>query len=487
MTYIDAIKKLLNKAGDELTYPVNISFFFLNANYIQFGLDEERDINEILKDEIKNSDHISIRWLDNQNKINSITLNDNYGVTKFCNSSDELTKESFNNEQFTVIGKDNKFRLLLYPLEENIEIEENGFVKEKILEYEKCIYELDKIKLPSFKDYKYKNLYNYDNEEEFINAILLEFILRHINHNNLAPDKIEINLSEEEKNTTEEELYYIEHMKFQKIENEIDTKLINIFGLSYKEINKLKIMYSNYYLKSLEEDNIVMELKSTPPFLKNIEINLTHSIEKLIEQITKLKNDFDREIESCLNLKERVNKEYLIKANEVLEKFPKSFEKKKDDLIKALFIFDYIQAYNKDIDELNIPTIKEYETKKNKINDEYFKKQKDLRDEIEKFEAYKKEATNSEEKIKTEKQNSYQKAINELEKSIKTLEKNEKKELQEIEKELKDDLIHHTKMDPSKYENSIFNNIASIINEKPKQCTKIHSFIHKFLEKQITN
>jgi transcriptional/translational regulatory protein YebC/TACO1 len=62
MTYLDAIKKLLNKAGDELTYPVNISFFFLNANYIQFGLDDKRDINEILKDEIKNSDHISIRW-----------------------------------------------------------------------------------------------------------------------------------------------------------------------------------------------------------------------------------------------------------------------------------------------------------------------------------------------------------------------------------------------------------------------------------------
>lgn len=481
MTYIDAIKKLLNKAGEELTYPVNINVHFLSANHIQFELDEGRDINEILEDEIKNSNHIGIRWLDNQNKINSITLDDNYGVTKSSNSSDELTKESFNNKQFTVIGKDNKFRLLLYPLEENIEIEEDGFIKEKILEHEEIIYEVDKIKLPCFKDYKYKNLYNYDNEKEFSNAILLEFILRHINHNNLAPDKIEINLSEEE-NATEEELYYIEHMKFQKIESEINRKLINIFGLSYDEINKLKLVYSYEYNKSLDEDNIITELKYSPSSIVNIEINLTYSLEKLIEQITKLKNDFDRAVESCLNLKERVSKEYLIKANEVLEKFPKSFEKKKDDLIKALFIFDYIRAYNKNTDELNIPTIEEYETKKIEINNKYLKKQEEAKKEIEKFEVYKKEAVNFEEKIRIEKQNTYQKVIDILEKDIIGFERNKKKELREIEKKLKNKLGHHTKMDPLKYKNSLFNEIASIINERPKQCTKIHSFIHKFLE-----
>lgn len=62
-----------------------------------------------------------------------------------------------------------------------------------------------------------------------------------------------------------------------------------------------------------------------------------------------------------------------------------------------------------------------------------------------------------------------------------------KKNFVKLKKKLKNKLERHTKMDPSKYDDSIFNEIASIINEKPKQCTKIHNFIHKFLEKQITN
>ena len=85
------------------------------------------------------------------------------------------------------------------------------------------------------------------------------------------------------------------------------------------------------------------------------------------------------------------------------------------------------------------------------------------------------------------KQNTQQKTNNTLKKNIIGFKRNEKKELREIEKKLKNKLERHTKMDPSKYDDSIFNEIASIINEKPKQCTKIHNFIHKFLEKQITN
>ena len=83
------------------------------------------------------------------------------------------------------------------------------------------------------------------------------------------------------------------------------------------------------------------------------------------------KDNFDRDANLCLNLKERVSEEYLVKANEVLEKFPKSFEKKKDDLIKALFIFDYIQAKKLDIDRLNKEAQEENEMTQNK-------KEKDL-------------------------------------------------------------------------------------------------------------
>ena len=369
MTYENAIKELLKKASDKLTYPVNICVCFFSANYIQFELDDGRKINEILNDKMKNSDDISINWLDNENQINSIKLDDNI-ITRFRSSDKKLTKKYFNNEQqFIKIDKDGKCRLLLYSLKESLEIEENGFVKQKILDYEKHNYQLESIILPKFEDYIYKSLYVYDNEEAFINAILLQFIMRHVNYNNLAPNKIEISLTRAE-SLTEEELDFIELIELPKNEREMDIKLENIFGLTYQDVNNLKFMYEKEYHEDLEE-NIVMELKYKPPHLKTIEINLMDSKEKLIEHIVMLKDNFDRDANLCLNLKERVSEEYLVKANEVLEKFPKSFEKKKDDLIKALFIFDYIQAKKLDIDRLNKEAQEENEMIQNK-------KEKDL-------------------------------------------------------------------------------------------------------------
>lgn len=231
MTYTYAIKELLKKAGDELIYPVNICINSFSANYIQFELDDGLKINEILNNKMENTNDISIQWLDNQNKINSISLYD-YGITKFSNSNDELTKKSFNNEQHIKIDENGKYRLLLYPLEEKIEIEENGFVKQKILDFDKHTYQLEHIPVPKFDDYRYQSLYIYDSEEAFINAILLQFIIRQINHNNLAPDKIEISLKKEE-NITEEELDFIELIEYQKIENEINIKLKNIIQINY--------------------------------------------------------------------------------------------------------------------------------------------------------------------------------------------------------------------------------------------------------------
>ena len=182
MIYTYAIKELLKKAGDELIYPVNICINSFSANYIQFELDDGLKINEILNNKMENTNDISIQWLDNQNKINSISLYD-YGITKFSNSNDELTKKSFNNKQHIKIDENGKYRLLLYPLEEKIEIEENGFVKQKILDFDKHTYQLEHIPVPKFDDYRYQSLYIYDSEEAFINAILLQFIIRQINHN----------------------------------------------------------------------------------------------------------------------------------------------------------------------------------------------------------------------------------------------------------------------------------------------------------------
>lgn len=489
MTYENAIKELLKKASDKLTYPVNICVCFFSANYIQFELDDGRKINEILNDKMKNSDDISINWLDNENQINSIKLDDNI-ITRFRSSDKKLTKKYFNNEQqFIKIDKDGKCRLLLYSLKESLEIEENGFVKQKILDYEKHNYQLESIILPKFEDYIYKSLYVYDNEEAFINAILLQFIMRHVNYNNLAPNKIEISLTRAE-SLTEEELDFIELIELPKNEREMDIKLENIFGLTYQDVNNLKFMYEKEYHEDLEEKNIVMELKYKPPHLKTIEINLMDSKEKLIEHIVMLKDNFDRESESYLNLKERVNKEYLVKANEVLEKFPKSFEKKKDDLIKALFIFDYIQARKLDIDCLNSEVLEENKKKTIEIEIKYENLLNTKNGELEKYEKnalviieeYKyfpdKKKKEFEKKIKNNNQ-----IIDKLKKEIELLSRDKKKELSKNEQYVKTNLVKYPKMNQMEKEN-IFSEIEELISEKAGQAKKLHSHLHKFLEEK---
>ena len=68
----------------------------------------------------------------------------------------------------------------------------------------------------------------------------------------------------------------------------------------------------------------------------------------------------------CLNIKDKLSKEYLDKANEILEKFPKKFKIKQKQIIEALYIFDYIQASKLDIDEYN-KNIKDEEVSKSNI------------------------------------------------------------------------------------------------------------------------
>jgi len=155
----------------------------------------------------------------------------------------------------------------------------------------------------------------------------------------------------------------------------------------------------------------------------------------LIVDLRLLKIEFCKK-SNYFPLREKINKKYLQEATIIINKFPKSFQKKQDDLIKALFLFDYIETRKKLIDQLNIPIHKEYKNMKKELN----------------------------------KYN-----LSPIEKKL---------ELQNIDEQLYEALLKYPKMDP-KYEDSIFYEVASILGEKAGQCKKLYNHIHKFIKKKL--
>lgn len=473
MSFFDSVNTLLEKNKIKLDYPINIVMGHKNSNFIDIELyEKDKKFNEILKEnsidvilkkkEIVSND-FTIIWEKEENEIHFESEND------FTNIFKNISLEKvLNKYKYFGTTEDNKFKIYLFLIPNSLESTEE-------------------FQLPNFNNMKYQYLYKYENECQFTNAIYIEFMVRNAEYNNLYSD---ISIIEENPlpNESEEkfDVRITELLEKKSIEN--DEILIKHYGFNYDEISNLNLTIFKDTTDSDKECNEFF-LSKIPTIKKPenkllLDLNLPEN--EFLKNAKELKNIYENQIRIHSNFQE-MNKKFKENADIVLNKFPKSFEKKKVQLIKALFIFDYIQAYNKSIDELNISVKKEYEAKKIEINNKYSKKQEEARKEIRKFEAYKKEAANFEEKIRIEKQNNYQKTIDVLEKDIKVFKRNENKELEEEKKELKEKLVNHTKMDPSKYDDSVFNEIASIINEKPKQCTKIHNRIHKFLQKQITN
>lgn len=428
MSFYDSVNTLLEKNKIKLDYPINIVMGYKNSNFIDIELYEpDKKIDKILNnkkivsiDEILNNkkivnDDFIIIWEKEENEIYFESDSDSTNIFKNISLEKVLNKY-----KYLGTTKDNKFKIYLFPIPDSLE------------STEEC-------QLPNFNNMKYQYLYKYENESQFTNAIYIEFMVRNAIYNNLYSD---ISIIEENPlpNESEEEfdVRITQLLEEKRIEN--DEILIKHYGFNYDEISNLNL---TIFKDDINNDDYNEFFLSKVPIIEKPTdesiLNLSLTEKELIKNVKKLKNIYDNQMRIHSNF-QKINKKFKENADDIINKFPKSFEKKKDQLIKALFIFDYIQAYNKSIDELNISVKKEYEAKKLKIKKEY---------------------------------------INEQEKA--------KKELREIEKELKEDLVNHTKMDPSKYDDSVFNEIASIINEKPKQCTKIHNFIHKFLQKQITN
>jgi len=442
MTFIDAISNLSEKIKNKTNYPMNVLLHFNNAFHIDYEFENKRKIDDILLDKIPNHDYVSIVWIDNQDKINQQSLN---SYCKVSNENKSLDLTSFLS-QYEFVGQtqDNNFNIYFAnKLQYDQEIERDGFLHNQYYDYfDTEQYRFENIKLPNIQDYRYQNLYKYEEENEFINAILLEFILRQVRYNKLSPDEININIKSNQEKTSGEEIEFREYQKFQEEENKLDSILRKNFGLRYEEIVSLQ-NYHRYSFHDLLED-------------AGLHTKLALSNKMLSE-----KDIFDNEMDLCLNLKEIVSNEYLMKVNQVLAMFPKSFKKKQDDLIKALYIFDCIQAKKLETDQLDKQYMREYTEEENNI------KQK-----------YKKKIDKKIEELEQTTDGRLRKRINQ---EINLLEKNQE---EAIILAYKPNMGIYPKMNQME-KDSVFHELVNELNEPAGQLKKLHSHIHKFLELKI--
>jgi len=421
MTFYDTIDEILSMINSNLEYPIPIVMGLQNSNYIDVEL-LNNDLDVILKNKIPNTNDLSVVFIDNKdNKV-------------VCQSYDSLCKYESNNRKnlihdylksFEPIGKttDKKYDLYLYLLPDEIENTIDGIT-----------YKNNDIQLPDFQHFKYQNLYTYQDEDKFINAILIEFIVRNARSNNLLLDMLTLEESYLDGETDEE--YELRIMKLlQEKENQIDNILLQNYGLDAYEIRQLDLtIYKSVDIR--DEQDMSIELSTFDPIHKNIILDPRLPEEEYLEKAKYLKDQYEKEKNNYFPLKERLNDKYLKEVTMIINKFPKSFQKKQDDLIKALFIFDYIEARKKIIEQLNMSEYKKYENMKKEL------------------------------------------------KKYDILPIDYKIELQNMNEELNEALLKPPKMDP-KYKDSIFHEVASILDEKAGQCKKLYNHIHKFIKKKL--
>lgn len=470
MTYYDAINNLLNKIDDTLTFPINIIISHYSANYIDVELEHgERAIKKILLDDIPNIKHLFIVWIDSTNKINSRSWEH---LHQFYSSSETLENILKPYKCITSI-KDKRYKIYVSPLPDEIEYEIDGFVRKDDFEFWNAKYEFNEIALPDYNDYRYQNLYNYEKEKEFINAIYIEFIIRSIAYNHLLLKPLFSELETNELETEEEfEIRY--EIDVGNQEKEIDNILTQHYGLGYQEMNALEMAYTHSFMNVLDKENISMQLKYPESPIQTLQLNFDLTEKELVDQIVKMKENYKLEQSSIFNFNEKLNQDYLNQANEVLKKFPKSFVKKQDLIIKALFTFDFIQAKKLDIDYKNQQIKVKIQAESIKIEQKY----KKLIDEknIEKQNV--KDNPDSVESTEQE----INKLLREQKLELKKLEKGLK--IDEDKEEEEEEYHKYPKMN-TKYEDNIFNEISEPLKETIGQIKKIHNHIHKFLEKKI--
>ncbi len=461
MTYYDAIKNLLKKIDDELDFPINIVFNNINSNYIDVEFEYgKRNLDDILYDKIPNSENLSIVWLDVHNDINFRSCN---RLSKYSASELEINKY-FKSYKHIGTTKNEKYNIYLFLLPDTIGYGKHGFLLKEDLVYEDFAYKFDDIILPFFNQFKYKNLYNYKKEKSFINAILIEFIVRSAMYNNLLPDLFSCGL-ESTASESEEEFDMRVELDFQNQIKKCNDTLIKYYGIGYDDITTLGMTLQRLDFDTLykKDESILIEYRELSS--KNIQVDVNMTETEVLNQFRNIQEEYKKELILGCNLKEMVNQDYLNRVCQVLEKFPKSFKKKQDAIIKALFIFDFIQAKKLYVD-MNNQAIKDAcKAEEIRINQLYDSKIKQKYIEL-------KKCQNNSQRLKS------------IEHEIKILQKEQRQEL----KEFKDDSFHkpykYPKMN-TQYADSIFYVISKQLDEKVGQVKKLHSHIYKFLETKI--
>ena len=421
MTFNDAIVKLLEVIGFRHSYPIKIIMGLKNSQYIDLQLFDGDNLDIILKSSILDINDLSIVWLDNKEQLNMQSFE--HASIFTSNKESDLMQICLKSYKFVGKTSDNRYEVYLYLLPDDIENTIDGIT-----------YKNNEIQLPDFQHFKYQNLYTYQNEDKFINAILIEFIVRNARYNNLLSDMLTLEESYLDGETDEE--YELRTMiLLQEKEKQIDDILLQNYGLNSYEIQQLDLtIFKSVNIE--DEQDISIQLSTFEPIYKNIVLDPRLPEEEYLEKAKSLRDQYKKEKNNYFPLREKLNKKYLQEAIIIINKFPKSFPKKQDSLIKALFLFDYIETRKKLNDQLNIPIHKEYEN---------------MKKELTKYDLSPKE---------------------------------KKLELQDIDERLYAALLEYPKMDP-KYEDSIFHEVALLLNEKAGQCKKLYNHIHKFIKKKL--
>jgi len=419
MTFYNTIDEILKTIDFNLEYPISIVMGLQNSNYIDLEL-LDNDLDVILSKQIPVINDLSVVFI----KDNKVVFQSYDSLCKY-ESSNRSNIISDYLKSFEFIGKttDEKYDLYLFLLPDEIENTIDGIT-----------YKNDEIQLPNFQHFKYQNLYTYQDEDKFINAILIEFIVRNARYNGLLLDVITLEKSYLNIETDEE--YELRAMMLlQEKESQIDEILLQYYGLNTYELQQLDLtLYKSAAIE--DEQDISIELSTFEPMHKNIILDPRLPEEEYLKKAKYLKDQYEKEKNNYFPLREKLNKKYLQEATVIINKFPKYFQKKQDNLIKALFLFDYIETRKKLIDQLNIPIYKEYKNMKKELN---------------------------------------RYDLSPIEKKL---------ELQNINEQLDETLLKYPKMDP-KYEDSIFHEVASLLGEKAGQCKKIYNHIHKFIKNKL--